>query len=288
MLFFVTASLFVCLTVLAVMLPFVRRATQREQQPGEHRKRLFADQLEQIEDDLAQGVIDASTYESARAEVGRRLIAISNEIGDKTTRDESKRRVVAALAIVLPVIMLGGFGYLFFGSPNMPDMPLDARLAAEKPDLPILIAKVERHLAEVPEDGRGWELIAPIYFREGAFEKAEIAYSRAIAILGADADRLTGAGEALVAGASGVVTDQALDLFDRALALPGDHFRASFYKALASEQSGAHDRALSLFEAMKPLPPPSDRWSALLDQHIRLNEAAAQPAGTSELPGTTP
>ncbi|WP_210245232.1 c-type cytochrome biogenesis protein CcmI [Martelella alba] len=288
MLFFIAALLLVCFTASAVMLPFFRSTGHLGVMPVHHRQRLFADQLQQLEDDLARGAIDVAEYATTRAEVGRRLIAISREDGSKVAPAEGKSHFAAALSIVVPVILLAGFGYLLFGAPQMRDMPLNARLAAENPDLPILIAKVERHLADMPQDGRGWELIAPIYFREGDFDKAEIAYSRAIAILGPDADRLTGAGEALVAAASGVVTDRALEFFNQALAFPGDHFRASFYQALAVEQSGAHEKALSLFMAMRSLPQPSERWSALVDQHIALNEAAVVSPGTQDMLGNAP
>ena len=35
-----------------------------------------------------------------------------------------------------------------------------------------LVAQVEAHLAKNPEDGRGWEVIAPVYLRLGRFEDA--------------------------------------------------------------------------------------------------------------------
>jgi cytochrome c-type biogenesis protein CcmH len=67
----------------------------------------------------------------------------------------------------VPLIAFGFYGAV--GSPGLPDAPLQARLAKppEQQDLPILVQRIETHLAANPKDARGWELLAPIYLRLG-------------------------------------------------------------------------------------------------------------------------
>ena len=65
----------------------------------------------------------------------------------------------------------------------MPGEPLSARLAqnaggADKPN--DLVAKVEERLREHPEDGIGWDVIAPVYYAMGRYADAAGAYANAI------------------------------------------------------------------------------------------------------------
>ena len=54
-------------------------------------------------------------------------------------------------------------------------------------------------LAKNPEDGRGWEVVGPVYMRFGRFEDAVKARRNAIRLNGASADREADLGESLMA-----------------------------------------------------------------------------------------
>ena len=81
-----------------------------------------------------------------------------------------------------------------------------------------LVSQVEAHLARNPNDGAGWEVIAPVYLRLGRFDDAVMARRKAIALNGDTAARESDLGEALVAAANGVVTDEAKQAFQHAVA----------------------------------------------------------------------
>ena len=68
-------------------------------------------------------------------------------------------------------------------------------------DLPTAIAKIELHMAEHPDDGKGWAVLGPIYTRMGRFDDAARAYGNEIRLLGPSADRYGALGEAEVFGA---------------------------------------------------------------------------------------
>ena len=65
-----------------------------------------------------------------------------------------------------------------------------------------LVLQVETHLAANPEDGRGWEVLGPVYLRLGRFEDAVKARQNALRLLGATPAREADYGEALVAAAN--------------------------------------------------------------------------------------
>ena len=60
------------------------------------------------------------------------------------------------------------------------------------------MAQVEAHLESKPDDGRGWEVVAPVYLRLGRFEDAVKARRNALRLNGASADREADLGEALM------------------------------------------------------------------------------------------
>ncbi len=72
-------------------------------------------------------------------------------------------------AAALPVLALAI--YLAVGSPGLPGRPYAARLnePVEQASAADLVAKVEAHLRQHPDDGRGWDVLAPVYMRTGRF-----------------------------------------------------------------------------------------------------------------------
>ena len=122
--------------------------------------------------DRADGLIGEAEAEAARVEVSRRLIAAADAAESKA-RDWKAPRSGAAAPPPSPVVLLpvGAVAlYLVLGSPDMPGEPLAARLQApnESHSVQNMIAKVEDHVARNPDDGRAWEVLAPVYMRSAA------------------------------------------------------------------------------------------------------------------------
>ena len=68
----------------------------------------------------------------------------------------------------------------------MPSNPFAARTdaAVEQAALADVIAQVEARLREDPEQGKGWEAIAPVYLKLGRFRDAANAYANAARLNG--------------------------------------------------------------------------------------------------------
>ena len=297
MLFWIISALLTVVVAVILLSPLLRAST-RASLYDEGEAAVYRDQLRELERDKASGLISADDADYARAEIGRRLLAIA---GRATTgegaaepaseasaaRPVARRRYTLSQAFILlclPVIGLAG--YLEIGSPGTPDAPLAARIENPGDDVGLLVAKVERHLATNPEDGNGWNVLAPVYFRIGRLPDAELAYRNAIRILGPDAERMNGLGETLVLRNDGIVTDDAQMAFQAALKLEPNSPRADFYLALALEQSGRRAEALAAFQAIATASPPTAPWMPLVNQHIAANSAgmplASAPAASAQ------
>jgi cytochrome c-type biogenesis protein CcmH len=290
MLFWIISALLTVLVAVVLLSPLMR-ASARVSLYDEGEAAVYRDQLRELDRDKASGLISADDADYARAEIGRRLLAIADRAktgGEGAEPSEaSAARVVgrrrytfsqAFILLCLPVIGLAG--YLEIGSPGTLDAPLAARIENPGDDVDLLVAKVERHLAGNPEDGNGWNVLAPVYFRIGRLPDAELAFRNAIRILGPDAERMNGLGETLVLRNDGIVTDDAQMAFQAALKIEPNNPRADFYLALALEQSGRRAEALAAFQAIAAASPPTAPWMSLVNQHIAANSAGVPLANT--------
>jgi cytochrome c-type biogenesis protein CcmH len=181
------------------------------------------------------------------------------------------------LALVgVPLLAIGVYGAL--GSPGLPDAPLQARLekAPERMDAAILVRQVEAHLAQNPNDGRGWELLAPIYLGMGRAGEAVQARANALKLLGATAAREADLGEALVADAKGIVSADARAAFERARKYESANAKALFFLGLAAEQDGRAADAVAIWREVEARAAPGDPWRLAATQRIARHDAAAQ------------
>jgi cytochrome c-type biogenesis protein CcmH len=177
--------------------------------------------------------------------------------------------------------------YLALGSPQLPGEPLAARLRAPNQNRSIenMIAQVEDHIQKNPDDGRGWEVLAPVYMRLGRYDDAVRAWRNTIRLSGSNASREADLGEAQVAAANGVVTADAKAAFDRALKLDGNNVMARFYLGMAADQDGRRADAEKIWRALLASAPPGAPWIEVVRRAIERNAtpgaAVAAPPGPS-------
>lgn len=241
---------------------------------------VYKDQLAELDRDEKGGLISAEQAEYARGEIGRRLLAASAKIKrEEGEADRPKRKhLLTQIGVVLLLPVIGLCLYLMEGTPGLPDQPLDARLANPGNNIALLVAKMERHLAQQPDDGQGWQIIAPVYARAERYDDAVNAYRNAVRLLPPDAERYGSFGETLVAQANGKVTEEAQGAFSKAIELQPDNPRAEFYLALAKAQNGKTGEALQAYQALIDKSPADAPWVPLVKRAI------AQINGTAENP----
>jgi cytochrome c-type biogenesis protein CcmH len=270
--------------VLAVLWPLSRRGRDLRQASD---VAVYKDQLEELERDQSFGLIAAPEAEAARVEVSRRLLAADSATRGRKAASESppaRRRAVAASALVL--VPAGAIAvYLALGSPDLPGQPLASRVTqAHGGDQSIeaMFARVEQHLAEHPEDGKGWEVVAPIYMRLGRYDDAVRARQNAVRLLGPTAERWSDLGEALIAMENGVVTVAAKQAFDSALKIDPKDISARFYSGLAAEQDGRREDAVRIWKALAADAPPGAEWLASVQRALtRVETGAAAPVAAA-------
>lgn len=273
--------------MLAVLWPLGRKAANAS---GGNDLRVYQDQLEEIGRDREVGLIGQDEAEAARVEVSRRILAAadaqagSGGSSQSAARSVQQRRLVAIAGLVAVLILPLGF-YLMLGSPNIPDKPAFARTTAPQNGQSIdsLVSQVEAHLAKNPGDAAGWEVIAPVYLRLGRFDDAAAAWRKTIALRGDSAGREAGLGEALVAAANGVVTDDAKQAFTKAIARDPNEAKARYFLGVADEQDGNREAAAARWRAMLEDAPADAPWVGFV--RAALGRVTGEPVPPAAGPG---
>jgi cytochrome c-type biogenesis protein CcmH len=275
MLFWTALAAMTAAAVFAVLWPLSRvpRAL-----PGEAAGvAVYRDQLAEIERDRARGLLARPEAEAAHTEIARRLLAAASEKTEPAVASIQRRRIASTAALIgIPLVSLAL--YLSYGAPDMPDAPLAERLAPpiERQDIGMLVHRLEERLTSRPNDGQGWELIAPIYLRVGRTEDAIAAQESAIRLLGSNAARQVTLGEALIAQMPGKISPEAKAAFERALAHDAGFSPALFYLGLAAQQSGDRDAAKKYWTQVVESAGPKDMWRIPAQRHLLELERSAR------------
>lgn len=291
MVFWILAALATGVVILAITWPLAARESEWESAAIDGSQAdiaVYKDQLAEVDADLRRGLLGPEDAEGARIEISRRLLAAAQGDGAnegsvaKPTGERARKLAFAACATLVPITVVGL--YLELGAPLMPDLPRSARLAIPTDKLPAteLIARIEARLKEFPSDGRGWELIAPIYLRQSRFAEAQTAYANAIRVLGETPERLFGLANASVGANRGTVTDDAFEVFSKlAEANPG-RAQPLFWRAVGLEQRGRMREARSAYSAI--LEKSADAPEVQRASRLRLSRLDAAAAKASRAP----
>jgi cytochrome c-type biogenesis protein CcmH len=253
---------------------------------------VYRDQLAEVERDFGRGLLSPEQAEAARAEIGRRILALQPGAAGPHPNPpplagEGARPVsgpasgfAAATVAVLLLPFAAWLVYARLGSPALPDQPFAERAAAKAVasgvqhlDLGKAAAKIEAHLKDHPEDLTGWLLLARTEITLGQYAEAAEAYRHAADLSGRRADIVGDWGEAQVLAANGTVTPAAREAFQAALADKESAPRSRYYLALAQSQQGDTKAALQSWVDLAADSPADAEWLPLLRQ--RIAEAAA-------------
>jgi cytochrome c-type biogenesis protein CcmH len=243
---------------------------------------VYRDQIAEIEAERTAGLIGAAEAEAARVEVSRRLLA-SAGASDAAPRTAAAApgatlhgRIALATGAAVPLLALGL--YLAYGSPGTPaTLAAQADAAHNQAELARMIARVETRLRQAPDDGKGWEVIAPVYLKLGRFADAATAYANASRLQGESVGLLEGLAEASILARDGVVTEEARAAYEKILKLEPGRAEPRFWLAMGKEQDGRLAEALADYTALAKEATPGAAYRPALDGRIK--EVSARMSG---------
>ena len=271
MIFWIVCAVLTVAVIVATLRP-IMRATEYDSQPDSADLQVYKDQLAEVDRDISRGLLTADEAQAARIEISRRILAVGPNEGGidpaPTLANQSSLLFYAAAALI--VVSSLGF-YLVLGSPGYSSKPFAERASRPPKNAPVqeLIARVEARLREAPDDGQGWDVLAPVYLKQGRNQDSARAFARAIALLGENRARLRGLAEAHLAASNGIVGREVRDAYRKILSKEPHLIAPRFWLAVGLEQDGKRAEAAAAYQALlrnelgqqngQKLPPPLSR-----------------------------
>ena len=247
MLLWTAFAVMTAIVAVAIVRPYWRAGSAAD--ASFHDLAVYKQQLQEIDEEKARGLLGDAEFKSARIEISRRILAASDLTESGGIAANSSPLVPYVMISLLATLTMGL--YLVYGSPQLRDQPLSARVSPDgTPPIELLVARVEERLRARPDDGAGWGVIAPVYMRLGRYADAASAFGKVIEFLGETPDRLGDMGEALVYASDGTVGDAARETFRKAQAKDPSNARAGFWLGVADEQSGKFAEAAGAYRKL--------------------------------------
>jgi len=296
MLFWILVGVLVAGVTLAITRPLTRSAGPPVK-AADADIAVYKDQLREVVADEARGSLAAREAEAASAEIARRLLR-STETNAKSPdggpggRGRFAKPIYVVTSIALPVASLAL--YLAYGAPGLPGQPLSERIATASDTMKPndLVAKVEARLRDHPDDGTGWDVIAPVYYAMGRYADAAEAYGNALRLVGESPRRLQGFANARIRAEDGVIPQDAKKALERILVMAPDSKEPRIWLALAKEQDGHLTDAAADYRKLIAEAPADAPWRKVLEERLAgLTPGAGKGAADSngkQADGATP
>ncbi len=297
MILWIILAVMTAVAVLVVLLPLMRQGKDVEGAEASD-VAVYKDQLDEIKSDFDRGLLPESEAEAARAEIARRLLKAADSNDAEAVQAAGKTSLVRKLTTVIAIVFIPGISmgfYLLTGSPDLPGQPFAERApvqssttVAENDATKQLIARAEAHLAENPDDIRGWEILAPIYTRLRRFSDATFALKRVMDLSGNAPKATADYGESLIIANRGDVPPQALTVFRNLLKNNPKMPRPLHYIALADAQAGRLKEAAVKWRSLLAENAQDVPWRADIERLAAKAEAESGSAPKTAVSSATP
>jgi len=267
------------LLALWMVLGALRRAPPPAAAPSasESNLLLLKTQLQQLDQDLATGSLDAAQHRSARAEIERRVLE-EESVAAAPVRAGSPRATLLLLGLAVPLLVLG----LYASIGNPAAVSPQARAAPGEPtpqQVEAMVAKLAERMDKQPPgnvaDTEGWVMLGRSYAVMQRYPEASRAFARALQLMPGDAQILVDQADVLAMQQGGNLQGEPLRLIEQAL-----QSDPSNLKALALAGTAAFDRkdyagAIGYWGRARAGVPQDSEFARSLDQSMADARTAA-------------
>jgi cytochrome c-type biogenesis protein CcmH len=261
------AALLTLLVIGRLLWPLLRGARGSTLTVAQLNSKVYRDQLQELERDLARGQLTEPAYAEARDELQRRLLEDVSAAPARTAvpSSTSGRWTAVALAVLVP---LGAAGlYNRVGNAAAIDAPT-ARAGTAPEDVLRAVEHLAEALRKSPDNLEGWVLLGRAYARMERFADAAAAYERAAPLIQKDAGLLVEQADVLAAAAGDQLEGRPMDLVKQALALNPKHPMGLMLMGMSAYRRGDHAGAVAEWDKLMAVLPPDSPEARQVQSNI--------------------
>ncbi len=287
--FWIVVSVLIVGALLILLPPLLRRgAPVTHVSRGATNVAVYRDQLRELDEDLAAGVVSRENFEEGKREIERRLLEdVNGSTGETAASDGKGRNAAVVIGAALPIIAFA----LYLTVGNFQAMlPGNTAAGGQKAhgvtedQVRELVARLAARMQQNPENVEGWIMLARSYTALGQFEQSARAYANAVARAGSDAQLLADYADALAMAQGRRLQGEPEKLVQRALAIDPQNV-----KALALAGSAAFERrdfanAVDYWERILKIAPEGSEFAQSVRSSIaEAKELAKKPGASAPL-----
>lgn len=216
---------------------------------------IYRQQLAELRQDEAVGVLASSQFDVAQNELQRRLLQEAS-IGQDTQSFVPDKRLAWFFLLALPVVSVGI--YQRIGSPaaivavaspaNVVNHMDDQKLA----EIESILTSLREKLEQAPNDAAGWALLARSYGKLHRYDVAIDAFEKAEKLNPDDAQLLADYALVLAMANQRRIQGKPEELLLKALTIDPHQPSALMLEASAAYERGDYKTAISLWERLQP------------------------------------
>jgi cytochrome c-type biogenesis protein CcmH len=252
--FGVVAALLVFIAVAAILFPLLRRnVTGAVIERGAANLQLLRDQLSEIDADLLGGVLSADQYDSARADLERRVLDESQQApGASAGAATGKRwRTPVVIGLLIPVFAV----VMYFYVGDVDGLDVEAYMQREAATITpetvdSMVRQLAQRLEEEPDDVEGWAMLGRSYMALQRYPDSALAWKRAAELEPGNASILTNYAEATGLAAQGNLDGEPTRLLARALDADPSHGKALALSGGAAYGRGDYQGAIEYWQRL--------------------------------------
>ncbi|MDR2877955.1 MAG: c-type cytochrome biogenesis protein CcmI [Chromatiales bacterium] len=295
--FFIVAALFVLAAVLFIVPPLLKK--EAGAQAATNRRELnisvYRDQMKELDRDLASDTITREQYEQSSEELKLRMLDDVDGAEQPATlnnKDFGRSAVIAAVLITAIIPMAAAGLYMKFGTPQAMDQQAAANTqtvvgADGEPvhdQIAQMIASLEQHLAENPQDEEGWTMLGRSYLFLERLDLAKPALEKALALNDRNPQVLVDYADVLAMNNDSSLDGRPMELIERALQIDPNNQKGLWLAGTAAYERGDLPQALEYWQRLLRLATPGSEMATAMQNSIAEVKAMMAGADPDSLP----
>jgi cytochrome c-type biogenesis protein CcmH len=272
MVFWIVAALLIIAALMFLLPPLIQKSDKKDVLDRDAlNTTIFKDQMAELENDLAAGLLSQEQYETACHDLERSFLQEAEQQSDDNLAVQTDRVVGRAtavvVAVVIPVLAVGLYGLLGSGKAGLhpEDATPNIQAKGHKGTLEQQVRKLQDHLQTNPDDTDSWVMLARSYYFMKQYASASDAFAKASALLqDSNPDILADYADALAMASGRNMAGQPFELVKKALAIQPFNQKALWLAGTASFQAQDYKTTLDYWKRLLQLfPKDSDNYNQM-------------------------
>ena len=250
---------------------------------------LLRAQLQQLDQELAQGQLDAAQHRTARAEIERRVLD-EEGVASAPAHAGSPRATLVLLLCGVPLLALGL--YLHFGTPQaMSPAALQAQGTPSPQQVEDMVARLAERMEKQPPgnvaDTEGWVMLGRSYAVLQRYDEASRAFARALQLMPDNAQILVDQADVTAMQQGGQLEGEPMKLIEQALRSDPANPKALALAGTAAFERRDFNAAIGYWSRARANAPADSEFARALDASLADARAAGGTAAAGSAAATT-